>query len=141
MKFHVDIKPPQQLIAERGLEPFGFTQAYIDQACIRLMVPYTPMLSGVLFKSATLGTKIGSGEIRHNSPYARYQYYGKLMVSSVTGSAYATHGESKVLTEQNLEYNKSKHALAGAFWFERMKADKKAQILRGAAKLSGGRAR
>ena len=141
MKFHVDIKPPQQLIAERGLEPFGFTQKYIDQACIRLMVPYTPMLSGVLFKSATLGTKIGSGEIVQNAPYARYQYYGKLMVSSVTGSAFATGGESKVLTQTDLVHQKSKHVLAGAFWFERMKSDKRAQILRGAAKLSGGRAR
>lgn len=101
------------------------------------MDPYTPMLNGILVKSATLGTKIGSGEINQNAPYARYQYYGKLMVSSMTGSAFAVHGESKILTDRNLKYNTSKHSLAGPFWFERMKADHREQILWGAQKVAG----
>lgn len=134
MKF--SIKPTNKLISERGLEPFGRTQKYIDSECIRLMAPYTPMLSSVLMKSATLGTKIGSGEINQIAPYARYQYYGKLMVSSITGSAYATHGESKVLTETDLVHQKSKHPLAGPFWFERSKADNRDKILRGALKIA-----
>ena len=113
-------------------------QCFIDNMCIKLMVPYTPMLTGALYKSATLGTVIGSGSIKYNSPYARYQYYGKLMVSSITGSAYATAGESKVLTDKDLVYNKSAHPLAGRFWFERMKADHKEQILRGAIRFVGG---
>jgi hypothetical protein len=102
------------------------------------MDPYTPNLTGTLIKTSTLGTKIGSGEVNQIAPYARYQYYGKLMVSSITGSAYS-HGEKKVLTDIDLVHNKSKNALAGPFWFERMKADKKEQILRGAQKVAGGR--
>lgn len=75
-------------------------------------------------------------------PYARYQYYGKLMVSSVTGSSYARHGEKKVLTDKDLVYSTSfKEPLAGKLWFERMKADKKQQILRGAAAIMGGKAK
>ena len=110
-------------------------QQFVDSECIRLMVPYTPMLSGQMMQSATRGTVIGSGEIKYNSPYARYQYYGKLMISSVTGSSYARKGESKVLTGKDLRYNKSKHPRAGKLWFERMKADRKEQILKGAQNL------
>ena len=114
---------------------FAKAQQFVDSECIRLMVPYTPMLSGQMMQSATRGTVIGSGEIKYNSPYARYQYYGKLMVSSVTGSSYARKGESKVLTSKDLRYNKSKHPRAGKLWFERMKADRKEQILKGAERL------
>ena len=110
-------------------------QQFVDSECIRLMVPYTPMLSGQMIQSATRGTVIGSGEIKYNSPYARYQYYGKLMVSSITGSSYARKGESKVLTSKDLHHNKSKHPRAGKLWFERMKADRKEQILKGAQNL------
>ena len=110
-------------------------QQFVDSECIRLMVPYTPMLSGQMMQSATRGTVIGSGEIKYNSPYARYQYYGKLMVSSITGSSYARKGESKVLTSKDLRYNKSKRPRAGKLWFERMKADRKEQILKGAERL------
>lgn len=77
--------------------------------------------------------------MQYLAPYARYQYYGKLMVSSVTGSSYARHGEKKVLTDIDLVY--SKEPLAGKLWFERMKADKKQQILRGAAAMMGGKAK
>lgn len=130
------IKGNQALIRERGLYNGGRVQKFIDQEVIRLMDPYTPHLNGVLIKSATIGTKIGSGLVQQNAPYARYQYYGKLMVSSLTGSSYAVHGESKVLTNKDLVYNKSKNSLAGPFWFERFKADHKDEVLKGAQKIA-----
>lgn len=54
---------------------FKNKQTFIDQECIRRMVPLTPRRTGVLIKSATLGTTIGSGEIHQIAPYARRQYY------------------------------------------------------------------
>lgn len=113
-------------------------QRFIDSECIRLMKQYTPFKNGILEKSATLGTVIGSGEIHQNVPYGKYQYYGMLMVSSVTGSAFARMGESKVLTSIPLNYNTFRHPQAGPFWFERMKADHKDDILKGAAVYAGG---
>lgn len=133
------MKNNSQLISERGLQPFGRTQKFIDQECIRLMDQYTPRISGNLIKSATIGTKIGSGNIEQNAPQARYLYYGKLMVSSITGSAYAKKGEVKVLTDKDLEYTKSANPKAGPYWFERMKADHKKSILKGAQKIADGR--
>lgn len=138
MKYKLDMKSDGQLTGERGLQPYERVQKFIDQEVIRLMDPYTPNLTGVLIKSSTTGTKIGSGEINQVAPYARYQYYGKLMVSSITGSAWARHGEKKVMTDIDLVHNKSRNSLAGPFWFERMKADHKKNILEGARKVAGG---
>lgn len=128
----------KQVFGKERTQRFKDAQSFVDSECIRLMVPYTPMLNGILMKSSVLGTVIGSGHIYYLNPYARYQYYGKLMVSSITGSAFASMGESKVLTNVNLVHNTSRHPQAGPFWFERMKAEKGAQILRGAAKYAGG---
>lgn len=121
----------------RRNKQFCNVQSYVDNECIRLMNPYTPKQNGILVKSATLGTKIGSGKIKQVAPYARYQYYGTLMVSSVTGSAWAKSGESKVLTDKPLNYH-GKNPKGGKMWFERMKADHKDAILRGAARLMKG---
>ena len=40
-------------------------------------------------------------EIKYISPYAKYQYYGKLMLAK-NGSAWAKLGEKKVSTSKNL---------------------------------------
>ncbi len=54
---------------------FEKRQRFVDQECIRRMAPETPRRTGMLIKSATLGTVIGSGEINQIAPYARRQYY------------------------------------------------------------------
>lgn len=113
-------------------------QTFIDSECIRHMGRYTPERSRTMIRSAALGTKLGSGRIIYLDPKARYQFYGKLMVSSVTGSSYAKRGEKKVLTDKDLKYSKPS---ARARWFEVMKANHGRQILAGAAKIMGGNAK
>ena len=135
----LEMKATDILLKDRGLETMGKVQKFIDQEVIRLMAPYTPFKAGMLEASATIGTKIGSGEINQITPYARYLYYGKLMVSSVTGSPWASKGESKILTDRDLQYDTSRHPLAGKMWFERMKADKKDEILEGVRKVAGAK--
>lgn len=117
---------------------FDSAQKFVDSECIRLMVKYTPARNNILYKSPTLGTTIGSGHIYYQSPYARYQYYGKLMVSRVTGSPYASKGESKILTDKNLNYSTARHPKAQKLWFETMKTNHMEQILRGAAAYTKG---
>lgn len=118
---------------------FDTAQKFIDSECIRRMVKYTPARNMILSKASALGTKIGSGRIVIASPHGRYQYYGKLMVSSVTGSSYARSGETKVLTDKPLKYSTSRHPQAQAMWFEGMKSEHKEAILRGAAAIAGGK--
>lgn len=118
---------------------FDTAQKFVDSECIRKMVRYTPARNLILSKAAVLGTKIGSGRIVITSPYGRYQYYGKLMVSRVTGSPYARHGESKVVTSKDLQYSKRPHPQAQRLWFETTKSQHGGAILRGAARIAGGK--
>lgn len=125
-----------KILSRRGLEEKGKVQRYIDNEVIRLSEPYTPHLTGALKRSAKAGTDIGSGEVVWNSPYARFHYYGNVMISPSTGSTWAKKDEKKILTDRPLSY----HGGGGKLWFERMKADHRDKILEGAAKKAGGRA-
>lgn len=124
---------------------FQKAQRFVDSECIRLMKPYTPFRNGYLESSATLGTDIGSGEIRQISPYARYLYYGKVYGPNIpmfeSGKLigfFSPPGKKKHPTGAELHFDKSKHPQANKMWFERMKFDHKEEILQGAAKVAGG---
>ncbi len=105
---------------------YDAAQMFVDSEVLRLSDPYTPFQTGLLKKSGILGTIPGQGEVVWNAPYARYQYYGKLMVGRAP----------KELTEVNLQHAGA--PMRGAFWFERMKRDKLSQILNGARKITRG---
>lgn len=81
--------------------------------------PYVPALTGSLDKR----TRVDGGEIIYPGPYARYLYFGKLMVDPATGSSYAQKGGTKVLTDKNLVFNKAMHGQAQSHWFEASKAE------------------
>ena len=81
--------------------------------------PYVPMLTGSLDKR----TRVEGAEVIYPGPYARYLYFGKLMVDPATGSSYAPKGTTKVLTDKNLVFNTASHAQAQAHWFEASKAE------------------
>ena len=88
---------------------FSRAQEFVDQECLRYMDPLTPRRTGMLIKSGTLGTVIGSGTIEYLAPYARRQYY---------------EGRSR--------------GQRGKRWFERMKASHGKVVLKGAQRIAGG---
>lgn len=108
----------ETMLKKRGLENGGDVQKTIDSEVLRRSDPYVPFRSGALKKSGTTGTKIGSGEVIYNAPYARSNYYNNA-------------GKGKQGT--------SKGGLRGKFWFERMKADHLQDILKTAKAKSGGK--
>lgn len=61
--------------AQKKAESFSRAQQFVDSECLRYMNPLTPRRTGMMIKSATLGTVIGSGSIEYLTPYARRQYY------------------------------------------------------------------
>ena len=65
-------------------------------------------------------------EIRYISPYAKYQYYGKLMLAP-NGSAWAKKGEKKHITSKNLKYHTSN---TGAKWDKLMLQKRKNDVIR-----------
>lgn len=110
MNIKFTILATQMLISARGLEVGGKVQKFIDSEVLRVTDPYVPLDSSDLKKSGTKHTKIGSGDVRYVTPYARRQYYEN------KGSG-----------------------LRGSKWFDRSKADNKKAILNGALKIAGGK--
>ncbi|MBR3667384.1 MAG: hypothetical protein IKN66_09535 [Ruminococcus sp.] len=140
---NVDIKWDTQ----RQLEQLAEAQKYIDRQCIELMEKYTPFRTGALVQSVVRGTKIGSGHIVYNSPYARYQYYGVVYgpnipfyVNGICEGYFSKRGVKKHPTNRQLQYKKSPHPFAQRLWFETMKKKHGEAILRGAAAIAGGKA-
>ena len=110
-----------------------------------------PNMNGVLQNAMMTQTVIGSGQIRQNTPYARYQYYGVLFVDPITlkgsfydartGRHWSRKGVAKIPDPngRTLTYNTSKNALAGSHWFDRAMKDHGESIGRAAARLAKGR--
>lgn len=100
--------------------------------------PFVPMRTGSLM----VRTKIHPdyrGEIEGNAivypgPYARFLYYGKVMVDPNTGSTYAPKGGTKVVTDRNLVFNHTAHPQAQDHWCEASKAQNLDKWLRVAEK-------
>lgn len=105
----------RNVIRNHGLEPYGEVQRFIDSECLRLCEPKIPKDTGALIQSGIANTNIGSGEVRWSTPYARRLYY-------------------------HPEYDFQQAPERGAYWFERMKQQYKKDILKGAARIAGGRA-
>lgn len=147
----VRFKEVEQLLAEHGLNDGGEVQKFIDNEVMRQSLPYMPNMNGVLQNAMMTQTVIGSGEIRQNTPYARYQYYGVLFVDPITlkgsfydartGRHWSRKGVAKIPDPNGrmLNYNTSKNALAGSYWFDRAMKDHGESIGRAAARLAKGR--
>lgn len=105
-----------QLFQEEKQRDFDIAQRYIDSEVIKRCAPYTPILTGALYTSPYKKTKIGSGKIVYGVPYDKHQYYN-----------------------QHFRHSTAIHPFAGAFWFERMKADNVDDILHHVGLITGGR--
>lgn len=102
--FRLSIKPKGKIMEELGLEPGGRVQKYIDEAVIDFCEPYVPVDTGALKESPRTCSPPGGGQVVYGVPYARKQYYE----------------------------NRGDGGLRGARWFDRMKADRLEDIVRGA---------
>lgn len=80
--------------------------------------PFVPAMT----KSLVNRTQVVGGTVIYPGPYARYLYYGRLMVDPDTGSAWAKKGKKKVLKDKALTFNKTVHSMAQSHWFEASKA-------------------
>ena len=106
LKFNPDFVPKWQ-------GRYSEAQKYVDSEVLRLCEPYTPLLTGMLIKSGTLGTDIGSGTVQWIAPYAKAQYYGHRKPGSLTGP------------------------LRGPQWFARMKEVSGEKIITTARRIAG----
>lgn len=73
-------------------------------------------------KSLVNRSQVVENMVIYPGPYARFLYYGKLMVDPETGSSWARKGANKSLTGTNLNIKKNVHGLAQSYWFEASKS-------------------
>ena len=114
-----------QLESGRFEAQYSRAQMFLDNQILTDCTPLVPFRDGDLRKSGILGTVIGTGEVCWNSPYARYQYYGKVMVGQ----------PPKQVTDVDLQY---KTEGTCAFWFEEAKSANKEAWINGVKKIGGG---
>lgn len=107
----VKMKPDSVIEMELGLEPYGEAHNFFASECRnRMNERYVPKKSGTLRDTSYIDSECN---IHYDQPYARYMYYGKLMVDSETGSSYARKGSKKVLTDKDLNYHEPG---TGPYW-------------------------
>lgn len=92
--------------------------AWLVEEIIKDTDPFVPARTGVL----AMNVQRHGHTIVYASPYARFQYYGKVMIDPATGSTFAPKGARKVLTERDLKYSKAMHKHAQSHWFEASRA-------------------
>ncbi len=123
---------------DRFSEQYKKAQQYLDTQALEDTLRFMPFRTGDLLSRTIQASMPGSGEIIFPGPSSRYLYYGMLMVSPTTGSPWALAGETKILTDRELNFDKSANPQAQPFWFEGSKAANKKEWISGVKKLAGG---
>lgn len=125
MRLDVKVKmnSTNKIIKDHGLNKNGRVVRYLRDTADRLMNSFVPMNNGMLRRNKTYPK---NNEIKYTSPYAKYQYYGKLMLAK-NGSAWAKLGEKKVKTSKNLKYHTSG---TGAKWDKLMMQRRKSDLVK-----------
>ena len=137
--FNVDVKmdAADAILQKHGLSYGGAAHRFLTNELMRLSDPYVPMRSSILKNSARMTAE--GDAIIYSAPYARYHWYGKLMVDPRTGKGcmvftdkktgnvvfYSRKNVQKVLTDRDLKYH---GALRGSKWVERCWIDNKDAI-------------
>ncbi len=139
MKYMVGFSGVQkkQLLDKFGLDG-GRTQKIIDSQFMSYIDKYMPKTDNqMMIKSMHNSSKVGSGEININTPYAHYQHEGILYVDpkynigsfydAISGRYWSRPGIKKVPSNKRLIYHGG--SLRGSHFVERMLADHFSDIL------------
>lgn len=95
----IDVKIFYERVGRKIVAKKARAQKVVDVTVIKDSARFVPFETGTLEKSAMENSKIGSGLVVYNTPYAKRQYYGKF------------------------DHAKNKHPHATRLWFEAAKAE------------------
>ena len=126
----------QQIIDKYGLDG-GRTQKVIDSTFMGYLDKYMPRDTGTMIQSMYHSTKVGSGEININTPYAHYQHEGVLYIDPkykigafhdpASGRYWSRPNVKKISSDKKLNYQDA--PMRGDHFVERMLADHFEDIL------------
>ena len=144
--FQIKVNFPgaEEILKRRGLDKGGRVQRFFTVRVMTASDKYCPFRSGTLVHSARISAD-GCG-IEYDQPYARYHWYGKLMVDKITGKGsfynpktgrhFSRPGVQKELTNRDMNYRGA--PLRGSRWVERMWIDRGETICRDIEKYMNG---
>ena len=135
--WEIEVRMPEAgvVLENHGLSPGGAAQRFFTNELMRLSDPYVPMRNSVLKNSARVSDE--GDAIIYETKYARYLWYGKVMVDPVSGKGcmvftdwntgnvvfYSRKDVQKVLTDRDIKYHGG--GLRGSKWVERCWIDNK----------------
>lgn len=122
--------------------PVRESETWLANEVLKDTENYVPALT----KSLTTRAHVEGSTVVYPGPYARYLYYGKVMIDPVIqaagfqckdGTWRSRKGAVKQATNRDLDIKKAVHDQAQAFWFEASKAQNLPKWVKGVAKLVG----
>lgn len=130
----IELKDAQ--IKRRFDRKAGLARKMLKSQIVKDTEKFVPMRSGYLKNSVTASLGKDDEYIVYNGPYARFLYYGYVMVGKISRSPWAKRGETKVKIAKKLTYGKV-HPMACSHWFERAKTLYKDGWIKMAKKVYG----
>lgn len=135
----------EKIMQDKGLDPGGKIQRLFSSEVMRISDPYLPRDDAGVLQSSACVADSGDAVI-YSTPYARYHWFGKLMVDPITGKG-AFHDPSsgrfwsrpridKVLTDRDMKYQGA--PMRGPRWVSRAWLDHGESVLFGIEKLING---
>ncbi len=110
----------------------GANQLFFTEKIYEFSEPYTPKYKGIFIANVSIGIDY----IHYLSPQALYLWNGKLMIDPITQKGafynpnYGFWSRPNTLKElTNVDLNYTDGPLRGAFWTDRMWADKSEEIV------------
>ena len=139
MKVKLYLHSVAKVIRSKGLGADGAVQAFHTQNVLRRIKKYMPYRSEghPFYKITVAQTDIHKPEIVTDTPYAKYLFYGKVMVDpKINAAGFMTpegwrsrKGCTKVLTNRDLVYFRGKNPQAGSRWDKALSANEGAALV------------
>ena len=120
---------------------YGKAQYALDSMVMTSMQPYMPHQTGTFINvtKAMSAAIAGSGTVYAAAPpFGRFLYEGKVMVDPETNSPWARPGAKKIVTNKDLDYDKSHNPKVTDHWFETAKARHGESWIRAVKNIAGG---
>lgn len=119
-KAYLQLNPIGQILKDKGLDNDGSVQAFHTNNVMRRIIKYMPYRTGATIKIMIVQTNIRKPYLILDVPYGKYIYYGKKMVGH----------PPKTVTNEPLNYTKTKNQQAGPYWDRQLSASEGAVIAR-----------
>ena len=119
-KAYLKLNPINKILKDKGLDANGSVQAFHTNNVMRRIIKYMPYRTGATIKIMIVQTNIRKPYLVLDVPYGKYIYYGNKMIGPAP----------KSVTDEPLNYTKTKNPLAGPYWDRALSAAEGAVLAR-----------